>query len=134
MLQGVMGSIEAEVQRVEKDGNLETDRLQVEVEGLWDKVTGLQESTNGLAEITEGVRGTMERSELQVGATVLMHDLVSQGDVKCQMGLLGAYDKTKGRWSVQLPEGEKVWIKGENLWAVDGLNEGKGQHGRAHLG
>ena len=37
------------------------------------------------------------------------------------MGLLGAYDETKGRWSVQLPERGKVWIKGENLWAVDGL-------------
>ena len=52
---------------------------------------------------------------------MLLHDLVSRGDLNCQMGLLGAYDETKGRWSVQLPEGEKVWIKGENLWAVDGM-------------
>jgi hypothetical protein len=36
------------------------------------------------------------------------------------MGLLGTYDEAKGRWAVAT-EGEKVWIKGENLWAVDGL-------------
>ena len=37
------------------------------------------------------------------------------------MGLLGTYDEAKGRWAVGLPEGEKVWIKGENLSAADGL-------------
>ena len=51
----------------------------------------------------------MEGSELQVVAAVLLHDLVSQGDhdLNSRMGLLGVYDKAKGRWLVKLPEGDE---------------------------
>ena len=62
----------------------------------------------------------MEGSKLREGATVLVHGLVSRGDLNSQMGLLGKYDETRGRWAVSLG-GDNVWIKGENLWAIDGL-------------
>ena len=38
-------------------------------------------SRSTLAEITEGARSRMEGSELRMGATVLLHDLVSRGDL-----------------------------------------------------
>ena len=62
----------------------------------------------------------MEGSELSEGATVLVHGLVSRGDLNSQMGLLGKYDEARGRWAVS-SEGENIWIKGANLWAIDGL-------------
>ena len=62
----------------------------------------------------------MEGSELSEGATVLVHGLVSRGDLNSQMGLLGKYDEARGRWAVSLG-GEDIWIKGANLWVIDGL-------------
>ena len=50
----------------------------------------------------------------------LVHGLVSRGDLNSQMGVLGRYDEARGRWAVS-SGGENVWIKGENLWAIDGL-------------
>ena len=102
-------------------GESKIQNLHGEVEGVWDEVRGLQKSTRELTEITDGLRCTVEGSELRGGATVLLHGLVSRGDLNSQLGLLGTYDEAKGRWAVRLPEGEKVWIKGENLWAADGL-------------
>ena len=73
-----------------------------------------------MTKIAEGLRSTVEGSELKEGATVLVHGLVNRGDLNSQMGLLGKHDEARGRWAVS-SEHENVWIKGENLWVVDGL-------------
>ena len=59
------------------------------MEDVWGEVRGLQKSAQELAEIAEGLRSTIEGSELSEGATVLVHGLVSRGDLNSQMGLLG---------------------------------------------
>ena len=64
----------------------------------------------------------MEGSELQTGATVVLHDLVKRADLNFQLGFLGVYDATKGRWAVEVGGlTERMWVKGENLWAEDGM-------------
>jgi hypothetical protein len=120
VLQETVGNIGAEVQWVAQGGESKIQSPHGEVEGVWDEVRGLQKSTRELTEITDGLRCTVEGSELQGGATVLLHGLVSRGDLNSQLGLLGTYDEARGRWAVH-SEGENVWIKGENLWAADGL-------------
>ena len=105
-------------------GESKAQNLQGEVEGIcqWGKIAELQRMAEELQEITGGLRGTVEGSELQTGATVVLHDLVKRADLNFQLGFLGVYDATKGRWAVELGGlTERMWVKGENLWAEDGM-------------
>ena len=58
-------------------------------------------------------------------ATVVVDDGWSSSLEKLvdRWGLLPRWfmNEDKARWSVKLPEGEKVLIKGGNLWEADGL-------------
>jgi len=122
VLQETVDNIGAEVQWVAQGGESKAQNLQGEVEGVWDKIAELQRTAEELQGITGDLRGTVEGSELQMGATVVLHDLVKRADLNFQLGFLGVYDATKGRWAVEL-EGltERMWVKGENLWAEDGM-------------
>ena len=82
------------------------------MEGVWGEVRGPQKSAKELTEITEGLQSTVEGSELRVGATVLMHGLVSRGDLNSQMGLPGPYDETKGRWAVSYRRARMSGLRG----------------------
>ena len=85
--------------------------LKREIQGLQGEVTELQQTTGELHGITE-----------EVGAMVVLHDLVKREDLNLRMGLLGVYDEAKGRWVVEIWDmPEKMWIKEENLWTEDGL-------------
>ena len=96
--------------------------LQGEVEGIWGKITELQKTTEELQGITGDLRDAVEGPELQMGATVVLHDLVKRADLNFQLGFLGVYDATKRRWAVELGGlTERMWVKGENLWAEDGM-------------
>ena len=92
------------------------------MEGIWGKIAELQQTAEELQGITGDLRDTVEGPELQMGATVVLHDLVKRADLNFQLGLLGIYDETKGQWAVELGGlTERMWIKGENLWAEDGM-------------
>ena len=122
VLQETVGNIGAEVQWVAQGGESKAQNLHGEVEGIWGKIAELQRTAEELQEITGGLRGTVEGSELQTGATVVLHDLVRRADLNFQLGFLGVYDATKGRWAVELGGlTERMWVKGENLWAEDGM-------------
>ena len=69
---------------------------------MWGKIAELQQTAEELQGITGDLRDTVEGSELQVGATVVLHDLVKRADLNFQSGFLGVYDATKGRWAVEL--------------------------------
>jgi prefoldin subunit 5 len=122
VLQETVDNIGAEVQWVAQGREAKAQNLQGEVEGMWGKIAELQQTAEELQGITGDLRDTVEGSELQVGATVVLHDLVKRADLNFQLGFLGVYDATKGRWAVELGGlTERMWVKGENLWAENGM-------------
>ena len=88
---------------------------------------GLQKSAQGLTGIVDDLRSTVEGSELSDGATVLVHGLVSRGDLNSQMGLLGRYDEARGRWAVSFGGRQCLDQGGESLGYRRA--EGEDEHG-----
>ena len=96
VLQEAAGNIRAEVQWVAQGRELKVHILQSEVECLSNDLgvfRGLQKLAQELAGIVSSLQIMVEGSELSEGAAVLVHGLVSQGDLNSQMGLLGKHDK-----------------------------------------